>query len=240
MSKSKKALFINALFFLFLGLSYLSLFIYFDYTNQLPIKSIKIIGSYEYVKEESIQKTLTPFILKKGLFAFEELQAEKALEKLPGVQSASIWRLPPDKIRVIIREKSAIARLVNGALLAADGSYFEVAHPQGTENLPVIAGNPRYIKQMLAMMQSLQPIFNYDGLTISGMGLSENGDWSVQINHEAWLILGKKDLPQRVANFLMVYPVLIKNAPPGETPLKIDLRYPNGMAVSWQNIPLSE
>ena len=85
------------------SLSYGTLFTYFDHTNQFPIKNIKIIGTYDYVNTEDIQKTLTPFVLTKGLFAFDEMKAEAALKQLPGIQDVSIWRIPPDKIRVILR-----------------------------------------------------------------------------------------------------------------------------------------
>lgn len=219
-----------------LGIAYALFFAYAASTNQFPIQTVKVMGSYQYAKDEDIQKTLLPFVTNTGLYAFDELNAEKALEALPGIQYASIWRMPPHQVRVILREKPAIARLTDGTLLAQDSSRFTVPAEADTTNLPVIVGDPRYLKSMLLMIESLKPVFDYDALTVSGLGLGTNGDWSVQLNHQFWLIMGKDQLPERVANFLNVYPILLQNAPnPGQTPLRIDLRYTGGMAVLWKS-----
>lgn len=216
-----------------LGISWISVFIYFDYTNQLPIKTVKVLGVYQYVKEEDIANTLTPFISGKGLFAFSEWQAEKALEQLPGVADATIWRVPPYKIKVIIRERSAMARFGNGSLLSSDGVIFQTTNPAGADNLPILNGDPIYVKDMLKMLSSLKPIFATINANVTGLGIAENGDWSVQLNQQTWIMLGKTDLQNRVLNFLTAYPVLMSTALPGATLNYVDLRYTRGFTASW-------
>ncbi len=211
-------------------------FAYFAYTNSLPIQQVKVIGTYQYVNEEAIQKTVNPFLLGKGLFSFPEWQTEKALEQLPGVADASIWRIYPDTIRIILREKSAAARFPDGELLATDGSTFKIDNLAGAQNLPLLSGQVQYAKQMLAMYDSVSPIFATLNLNVTGLGLAENGDWSVQVNDQTWIVLGKSDLQNRVINFLTDYPVLMKSAPEGQTLANVDLRYTHGFTASWQKV----
>ncbi len=232
--KLKKWSIITSIVLLILAIVYTSFFVYCASTNRYPIKNVKVMGTYQYVKPEDIQTALTPFLQDKGICTFSEWKAERALKAMPGVADASIWRIYPDKIRVVLREKSAIARLSNGQLLAADGSFFDVTNPAGAANLPILKGPAHTIKLMLEMLESLIPVFAYDGLTVSGLGVAENGDWSVQLNRQTWLMMGKDDLQNRVINFLTIYPLLIKTAPVNQMPAYIDLRYAHGLTVSWQ------
>lgn len=233
----KKWCIIIGVLLLILGVVYTGFFVYFASTNAFPIKNVKVMGTYEYVKPEDIQTALMPFLKNKGICAFSEWQAEKALEAMPGVADASIWRIYPDKIRVVLREKSAIARLSNGQLLAADGSFFDVTNPAGAANLPILQGETRYVKPMLAMLESLIPVFAYDHLSVTGLGLAENGDWSVQLNDQTWVMMGKQDLQNRAVDFLTIYPLLMKTAPANQIPAYIDLRYVHGLTVSWRPAP---
>ena len=218
---------------------YGALFYYFDYSNLFPITQVRVIGTYQYVNEQDIQKTVNPFLTGKGLFSFSEWQTEKALEELPGVKSASIWRIYPGTIRIILREKSAAARLQSGELLATDGTTFVINNLAGAQSLPLLSGNVDYAKQMLEMYDSINPIFAEANLTVTGLGLTENGDWSIQINHQFWIILGKSHLQDRVVDFLTDYPALEATATAGQQLSKVDLRYMHGFTASWQKTALS-
>jgi cell division protein FtsQ len=206
---------------------------YFSEPGKYPISKVEVMGTYQYVKSGDIQVALIPYV-QKGLFGMPELAAEEALEQIPGVEDASIWRVYPDKIRVVVREKAAIAEL-NNQLLAADGSMFPPTINAAKANVPVLKGNPQYVKQMLAMLESITPVFGDANLTVTGFGLLPNGDWQVEVNHQVWITLGKKDLVNRVANFLNIYPTLIKNAPPGAVLTSVDLRYAHGFSAVWSS-----
>ena len=218
---------------------YGALFAYLDYSNALPITQVKVIGTYQYVTEQDIQKTANPFLTGKGLFSFSEWQTEKALEALPGVKSASVWRTYPGTVRIILREKSAAARLPSGELLATDDTTFVINNLAGAQNLPLLNGDVQYTKQMLEMYDSVAPIFAEDDLTVTGLGLAENGDWSIQLDQQFWVILGKRHLQDRVVDFLTDYPALKATAAPGQQLSKVDLRYKHGFTASWQKAAVS-
>lgn len=204
---------------------------YLSEPGKYPIKQVEVMGTYQNVKASDIQTALTPYI-QNGLFGMSEVNAEAALEQIPGVEDASIWRIYPDEVRVIVREKAAIA-VLNNLLLSADGCMFPAGNPEEMQNLPQLRGDPQYVKQMLAMLESITPVFNEAKLNVTGFGLLSNGDWQVEVNHQTWITLGKNDLVNRVTNFLNIYPTLMANAPSGQIPVDIDLRYPHGFAVVW-------
>jgi cell division protein FtsQ len=213
------------------GIAYHFIWNYLSMPGRYPIEKVEVMGTYQYVKSGDIQVALLPYV-QKGLFGMPELEAERALEQIPGVQDASIWRVYPNKIRVVVREKAAIA-ILNNQLLAADGSMFPTNSNVPVTDLPILQGDPRFVKQMLVMLESLTPVFNETDLAVTGFGLLPNGDWQVEVNHQTWITLGKADLANRVANFLNIYPTLMKSAPAGQVPASIDLRYPHGLTVVW-------
>lgn len=230
----KKFCAIFVILILLLGLCWSGLFFYFSYTNQFPIKKVSVFGVYQYVEEQDVETALKPYITGKGMFAFSERQAERTLKQLPGVADVTIWRIFPAQIKVVIQEHNAIARFGNGSLLASDGSIFITNNqPDGMKNLPLLQGSPRYAKDMLEMLESLKPVFANMNENVTGLGLAENGDWSVQINNQTWIMLGKNDLQNRLLNFLNAYPVLMKTAAPGATLSYVDLRYNRGFAAAW-------
>ena len=204
---------------------------YLSVPGKYPIKKVEVMGTYQYVRQVDIEHALAPFV-EKGLFGMPELQAERAVRAIPGVEDASIWRIYPDKIRVIVREKTAIA-LLNNQLLAADGTIFQQGDAP-TPNIPSIEGNASYLKVMLKMLESISPVFAEANLKVTGLGLLENGDWRVQVNGMTWITLGKDDLVNRVSNFLNIYPTLIQSSG-GQIPMRVDLRYPHGFTVVWPN-----
>ena len=231
---SFKKLLVTAVILLgLLLIAWAGIFAYFDSTNKFAIKTVKVIGIYQYVNEADIQSTLQPFLIGKGLFAFSEFQAEKALEQIPGVATASIWRVPPGKIKVIMRERSAVARRSDAILVSSDGVSFPTTSTTNAANLPLLIGDPLYSKQMIEMLQSLPPVFAPIGATVTGLGLASNGDWRVQLNNQFWITLGKSDLTDRVRNFLAAYPIMMKAAAPGATLNAVDLRYAHGFTASW-------
>lgn len=216
------------------GTAYHFIWNYLSEPGKYPINKVEVMGTYQYVRSGDIQVAIIPYV-QKGLFGMPELEAEGALEQIPGVEDASIWRVYPDKIRVVVREKAAIAEL-NNQLLAADGTMFPPNPNVPNPDLPVLQGDPRFVKQMLAMLESLTPVFSEMNLKVTGFGLLPNGDWLVEIDHQTWITLGKADLANRVANFLNIYPTLMKNAPTaGQIPVSVDLRYPHGLTVVWGN-----
>lgn len=231
---SFKKLFLTFLILIILGaIVWGCTFFYFVHTNKFPIETVKVIGKYQYVQETDIQNTLMPFVNGKGLFAFSEWEAEAALEKLPGVASISIWRVPPAKIKVIIRERSAIARFNNGSLLSQNGVIFQTTNPAGANNLPLLNGDAQYAKEMLEMLESLEPVFATMNAPVTGLGLAQNGDWSVQINNQFWVMLGKNDLQNRVTDFINAYPILMQSNTNNATLTYVDLRYNHGFSAIW-------
>lgn len=231
---SFKKLFYTFLILIILGsIGWAGTFFYFSYTNKFPIKTVKVIGKYQYVKEADIQNILLPYINGKGLFAFSELEAEKALEQVPGVASASIWRVPPAKIKVIVRERSAIARFPDGSLLSQSGVVFQTNNPTGANTLPLLNGDHLYAKQMLKMLESLEPVFETINAQVTGLGIAQNGDWSVQLNNQFWIMMGKNDLQTRVADLINIYPTLLQSNTNGATLTYVDLRYNHGFSAIW-------
>jgi cell division protein FtsQ len=75
-------------------------------------------------------------------------------------------------------------------------------------------------------------------LLITGVALTERGSWSVTTASGAQIVIGDRDQAgRRLHRFLNVYPQLMAGHTDGFT--YADLRYTNGFAVRWPQLPVA-
>ena len=70
------------------------------------------------------------------------------------------------------------------------------------------------------------------GLYIHRLVMDERGSLSLVLNNDTLIELGRENADERMQRLLDSWPKLA-NGERGE-PLKVDLRYANGFAVSWR------
>jgi len=172
----------------------------------------------------------------RGTFFTVDLDRVRAsLEKLPWVREARVERRWPDTLVVSLVEHVPLARWNDSALVDADGAVFGAAV---ADRLPRLAGpegsSAEVVEAYARFGQILAPL----GMRIDTLSLSPRLAGRIRLESGMQLALGREDTDARLTRFVRLYPRLFGPRTdadgqqiPVETPLAVDLRYPDGFAI---------
>lgn len=197
----------------------------------LPIRHVKIVGSFAHVERQPLQALLTPY-LQAGFLTTDFASLKQCVLGIPWVEAISIERRWPDTIVVHISEQQAVAQWGNDALLAANGQVFKPPVETFPRGLPLLQGKGveqapevwESYKQMAASLAEVHElIMSLDG--------SDQNSWCLMTSQGTTLLLTKVAAANELNSFVSAYASVFANS--GRRPMLVDLRYPNGFAVKW-------
>jgi cell division protein FtsQ len=180
-----------------------------------------------------------------GFFSVDLHQSREAFEAVPWVRKAVVRRVWPNELRVTLEEHRPAAywahedrddQLVNTFGEVFDANVGDV----DDEHLPTLQApaNPTAdeARAMLDMLHRLQPVLKPLG-ELDTLRLTERGSWSVELDNEASIELGRgtpEEVVARTERFVRTLPELRRQYP---APLShADLRYPEGYAVKLRGL----
>lgn len=185
-----------------------------------------------------------------GFFTVDLAKAKEAFEAVPWVRHAVVRRVWPNELRVTLEEHRPAAywhhpdredELVNSFGEVFDANIGDVEdEPLPTLSAPA-SPSPDEAKVMLDMLRRLQPVVAPLQGEIDTLQLTDRGSWSVQLDNEAELQLGRgapEELQARVERFVRTLPELHRQYPAAL--VYADLRYPEGYAVRLRGMTTSQ
>ncbi|HYR26655.1 MAG TPA: cell division protein FtsQ/DivIB [Aquabacterium sp.] len=183
--------------------------------------------------------------LQGGFFSVDLARSREVFEAVPWVRKAVVRRVWPNQLRVVLEEHRPAAYWHHedreDELVNTFGEVFEAnLGDVEDDHLPTLAApanpDPGDAVRMLAMLHRLQPLLQALG-EIDTLKLTERGSWSVELDSEAVLELGRgseDEILARTQRFVDSLPALMREYP---APLSYaDLRYPEGYAVRMRGL----
>lgn len=199
---------------------------------RFPITLVQVKGDYTHEEPKQLKTVITPFA-EMGFFNLSSNDLQQTLTTtFPWVAKVNIRRRWPAILELDFVEKRAVAVWNQQALLADDVTVFMPPKSQFPVNLPQITGPDDQQIPLYAALQRMDQLFSALNLSVTAINLSSRHSWTIVLNNGITVIIGKVDIWTRIRRFIDVYPEII-----GENAKKvasIDLRYPNGIAVTWK------
>jgi cell division protein FtsQ len=84
----------------------------------------------------------------------------------------------------------------------------------------------------MQQFHDLNRMFSNDGLSLIGLTLETRGAWTLELDNGIRIVAGREQLVPRLRRFLNIYRLSL--ADKAEQIEQIDIRYTNGVAVSWR------
>ena len=202
-----------------------------------PMKHLQVSAPFKYVSALQVRSSVAPH-LNRGFFAVDLMAINTDLEKLQWVEQAEVRKMWPDTLTVSLKEYRPLAVWNGSRLLAEQGSIFGM--PAGKlPVLPAFSGQDIQADDMVAFYRQAQPLFQSVGLGISALDVSERDAWRVQLSDGLVLQIGRNDTDSRLARFVALLPK-IRREQQRKILVHADLRYTNGFALSWRDVPEPE
>lgn len=192
-----------------------------------PIRWLEVSGELERVTAAQVRAAVADEA-RKGFFAVDIERARAMIEALPWVADVSVSRHWPDALGITVTEQRAVARWNDSALLGAGGEKFEVAGTAGMQGLARLYGPEGRLGEVFGTWRSMKSRLAAEGLEIARLELDPRGAWTLDLGAGHRLLLGREQIDRRLERYLAVRAQLA--GPAGID--RIDLRYPNGLAVT--------
>lgn len=199
---------------------------------RFPLAHVEVIAPYNHVTQARLKQAMSDAI--HGGFFSLDIQQFQSLVKtdLPWVQSLSVRRIWPDGIRVTVNEKQAIASWNGTSLLTPKGALFVPPKASFPDNIVALSGPNEALSQVLQEYLQLRDALAPEGGKVVSLTMTDRGAWHVMLSNGVELLLGRNNIQQRIARLVAVYQQVVSGK---ESKIRaIDLRYPNGFAVSWK------
>jgi len=196
----------------------------------LPVKVVRIDGDLKYLQVSEIENAIAKNV-SGGFFEIDLEKIKHSASQIAWVDDVSVKRLWPDTLVMTVKEKVAVAQWGKDKLVTARGVIFEPTTKK-PESLPLLNGPANRSLEIVEYFINESSRFKKQKLIINEMLVDERGSWMVRFEDGLKVELGNKDVKikfNRLARYVKKI-TEIKGMP--ET---IDLRYQNGMAVSWKN-----
>ena len=211
--------------------------------GQRPMFALKAIvvqgmesSELRHVNALTVKSTALPRI--KGNFFSADLDAVRtAFEAVPWVRKAAVRREWPNRLVVSIEEHQALGTWgEDGRLLSVKGEVFiaNLAEAEEDGKLLEFDGPAGSEKEVLSRYAELHQWFKAIDLAPMSVRLSNRFAWSVRMDNGMNVKLGREQekvtLKDLVSRLTQVYPRLAARF--GGKIDSVDLRYPNGLALS--------
>ncbi|WP_303901767.1 cell division protein FtsQ/DivIB [Thiohalomonas denitrificans] len=201
-------------------------------SSTLPVASVHIRGTFVHVDREELRQVLEPFV-NAGFLGLDMNGIRRSVEELAWVRQASVRRIWPAALAVSIEEQRAAAVWAEGGLINERGERFiPEKHAMADGELPVLAGPEGTERKVMTRLREMQDMLVALGASITHLEMDARRAWRLQLNSGLALLLGRREITDRLLRFVRTYDVAI--APRLETIENVDLRYTNGFAVQWK------
>ena len=213
------------------GITYLT-----QQSTLLPIKTIKLTGSFEYIDQKDVEGILKPYV-GEGFFSLDIHAVQKSLSDKAWTESVSIRRVWPDQLNITIIEKKPVARWDNGKLISDKAAVF-VADTRGFQNLPVVHTSNHEPASILRQYYALSRRFDALGETIIVLRQDSRGALDIELADGLVIKVGRDDIDHKITRLITIYKQQIQ--PRRADINQLDLRYSNGFAVAWKKEVLQD
>jgi len=206
------------------------LFLCFFALNR-PIELINVSGDLKRVSIKSIDNH-TNNLLNKGFLSFNAFEAKEKIESLDWVESAEIIRIWPNKIDIRIIEESLLGIWNDDLILNSSGELYVVDQRSIPENIPRLNGPKGSERDVMNLFIQINNLLTGRGLYLETLTLDARGSWSFTIKPRIEIKLGKTEVNQKLDRlFLALDQSLLAKI---NKVSYIDLRYSEGLAVTWK------
>lgn len=194
----------------------------------IPIEVVAFTESLHYEDPDLIRRAVSPLI-QKGFFACDVQEVKQRLETLPWIARADVQRKWPNRLQISLIEHKPLALWEERGIIDVNGRLFFPQTVANITNLPQFIGDRERVSEMVDIYSLANKHLQSLELVIEELSLLSDQGWKLVLDNGLVVILGQKELVERLQRFVLAYTSKLRNE--HEHIRVVDLRYTNGLAV---------
>ncbi|MGR9013283.1 MAG: cell division protein FtsQ/DivIB [Gammaproteobacteria bacterium] len=199
--------------------------------KSIPIKYVRSEGVFQYLGKDEIKTALQPLVMT-GFFDADMQAIHRAVSDLVWVDSVTVKRVWPDAIDIKIREKKPYVRWGEHSLISARGEIITPKNIDQFKNMPILQGPEQQQAKTLEIMKGVNTALADQSMKMAEFTINDRWAWKIKLTTGLEILLGRNEQLKKLQRFLKTLDVLGQEQV--ERIAIVDLRYPNGYAVSWK------
>jgi cell division protein FtsQ len=197
----------------------------------LSVKHVRVTSEYQHISRDELQAVLEPLVT--GGIVDVDLQAvHDALSQMPWVETATVQRIWPDVIAVSVHEKVPYLRWGPNSLVTEQGQVFTPNSIEEFKDWPILSGPEQQQAKVLEIMKGIKTALADKSLALAEFNVNNRWAWRIKLTTGLEVLLGREDQLKKLQRFLKTMNLLKPEQV--DAMAVVDLRYPNGYAVSWK------
>ena len=197
-----------------------------------PLTNVMIGGDFTFLQPTDISD-LVAGELDGGFLSIDLARLTKVLRAHPWVAEVNLRREWPSILKVEVTEEVPIARWGEQGFLNRLGEELLIENNSQLSALPVLRADTGTSREMMKNYQLMAELLVPTGLKISELRRDSVGVWFIDTAPGLQLVIGRDQISDRIRRFNLVWAAglnqQVKNI------VRVDLRYPNGLAVAWRD-----
>lgn len=196
-----------------------------------PIKYVRIEGVFQYLGKNEVQSVVQPLVMT-SFFEVDIHEIQTAVNSLPWVDSVIVKRIWPDAIDIKVYERKPFVRWSENSLVTEQGIIFKPEDIEAFKHLTLVNGPDQQQTKVLEIMKGIEIALADQSLVLAEFSINNRGAWKIKLSSNLEILLGRNEQLKKLQRFLKTLTVLRQEQV--EQMALVDLRYPNGYAVSWK------
>ena len=199
-----------------------------------PLSRIMVGGKFNHLQEQELAELVNTEI--DGGFLSMNLNRQE-LQSHPWIHQVSVRREWPSTLKVEVVEEVPIARWGKQGFLNRLGDQLSLPENSNLQSLPVLEADFGSSQDMIAQYLLLAELLGPTDLKLTELQRDAVGAWQVETAAGVTIVLGRDQIVEKIRRLVVVWrsglDIQLNNI------ATIDLRYPNGLAVSWRDQDLA-
>ena len=197
-----------------------------------PLSKIMVGGNFNHLEEQELAE-LVNIEIDGGFLSMNLNQLRQELQSHPWIHQVSVRREWPSTLKVEVIEEVPIARWGKKGFLNRLGDQLSLPENSNLNSLPVLEADFGSSQDMIAQYLLLAELLAPTDLRLTELQRDAVGAWQIETASGVRIVLGRDQIIEKIRRLIVVWgsglDVQLNNI------ATIDLRYPNGLAVSWRD-----
>ena len=197
-----------------------------------PLSKIMVGGNFNHLEEQELAE-LVNIEIDGGFLSMNLNQLRQELQSHPWIHQVSVRREWPSTLKVEVIEEVPIARWGKKGFLNRLGDQLSLPENSNLKSLPVLEADFGSSQDMIAQYLLLAELLAPTDLRLTELQRDAVGAWQIETAAGVRIVLGRDQIIEKIRRLIVVWgsglDVQLNNI------ATIDLRYPNGLAVSWRD-----